>query len=249
MIRRSLLNFISQKRPAEPQDEMGARLLLMPFANVVHGKCRKCGKCADVCPTDAIDVSIEWTVDLGRCIFCMDCIGSCPASVIEEIPAPLYATSRDGLLFSGSKPPKESNGTIDRAKAEILGESIAIRELDTGSCNACEVEVNCMSNPYYDMSRFGMKIVASPRHADVLLVTGPMARNMREAALETFDAMPSPKVVVAMGTCAISGGIFVEGDVSGEGIKDTLEVDLYIPGCPPSPERVVLALLRAFGRN
>ncbi len=246
MIKKSILNLIFTKKPAESREVMGARQLLMPFAN---NECKKCGKCAEICPTDAINVSEEWTVDLGKCIFCMDCIGSCPVSAIEEVPAPLYAIYRDELLFSSSKPPKESEGTIDKTKAKILGNSMAIRELDTGSCNACEVEVGSMSNPYYDMNRFGLKIVASPRHADVLLVTGPMTRNMREAALETFDVMPSPKVVVAMGTCAISGGIFVKGDVSGEGIKDTLDVDLYIPGCPPSPERILLALLKAFGRN
>lgn len=246
MIRKSILNLISTKRPAESKEVMGARQLLMPFAD---NKCDKCGKCAEVCPTDAIDISEEWIVDLGKCIFCMGCVESCPLSAIEEVPAPLYAICRDELLFSSSRPPKESEGTIDKTKAKILGDSMAIRELDTGSCNACEVEVNCMSNPYYDMNRFGLKIVASPRHADVLLVTGPMSRNMREAALATFEAMPSPKVVVAMGTCAISGGIFNKGDVSGEGIKDTLAVDLFIPGCPPSPERVLLALMRAFGRN
>lgn len=246
MIEKSILNFISRKKLAESKEVMGSRQLLMPF---VTDDCEKCGKCMELCPTNAINVSEEWTVDLGKCIFCMDCVGLCPVSAIEKVPAPLYAMCREELLFSNSKPPKESEGRIDEARAKILRNSIAIRELDTGSCNACEIEVNNMSNPYYDMNRFGVKIVASPRHADVLLVTGPMARNMKEASLETFEAMPSPKVVVAMGTCAISGGIFIKGDVSGEGVNDTLDVDLYIPGCPPAPERVLLALLRAFKRN
>jgi Ni,Fe-hydrogenase III small subunit/Pyruvate/2-oxoacid:ferredoxin oxidoreductase delta subunit len=246
MIRRSVSNLVSQKKPAVSREEMHGDRLMMPFVSV---GCRKCRKCTEVCPTDAIEISEEWTVDIGKCIFCMECVESCPSSAVKEVPAPLYADRRDALIFGVSRPPRESEGGIEKSKAEVLSDSIAIRELDTGSCNACEVEVNCMSNPFYDMSRFGMKIVASPRHADVLLVTGPMTRNMKAAALETFEAVPSPKVVVAMGTCAISGGIFVEGDVFGEGIKDTLDPDIYIPGCPPSPGRVLIALLKAFGRD
>lgn len=246
MIRKSLANLVSSKRPAESLEQMRSRPLMMPFIN---GGCDSCGGCADVCPTRAISLSDGWTVDLGKCIFCMDCADSCSRSSIMKVPAPLYALRREDLIFSGSKPPKESEGTVDQDKIRALGPSMAIRELDTGSCNACEVEVNCMSNPYYDMGRFGLKIVASPRHADVLLVTGPMTNNMQRAALETLEATPSPKAVVAMGTCAISGGIFVEGDVRGKGISDTLDVDLFIPGCPPPPERVILALLKAFGRG
>ena len=132
------------------------------------------------------------------------------------------------------------------AKAR-LGRSLSIREVDAGSCNACEIEVNSAGNPYYDMSRFGIKITASPRHADVILVTGPMTRNMHTASLMTYDVAPFPKMVVAFGTCAISGGIFVGGDVVGEGVKDTLNVDVYIPGCPPSPDRLIMALLKALG--
>ena len=246
MIRKSLANLVSSKRPAESLEQMRSRPLMMPFIN---GDCDSCGGCADVCPTRAISLSDGWTIDLGKCIFCMDCADSCPRSSIMKVPAPLYALRREDLIFSVSKPPKESEGIVDQDKIRALGPSMAIRELDTGSCNACEVEVNCMSNPYYDMGRFGLKIVASPRHADVLLVTGPMTNNMQRAALETLEATPSPKAVVAMGTCAISGGIFVEGDVRGKGIGDTLDVDLFIPGCPPPPERVILALLKAFGRG
>ncbi|NLL95439.1 MAG: 4Fe-4S binding protein [Thermoplasmatales archaeon] len=246
MIRRSILNLLSPKKPAESIEEMGSRQLLMPF---VRGGCDGCGKCASACPSGAIDVGKEWTIDLGKCIFCMDCVGECPLSAIERVPSPLYALKREDLVFGASRPPGPAGGALDEPTVAALGESVSIRELDTGSCNGCEVEVNCMSNPYYDMGRFGLKIVASPRHADMLLVTGPMTNNMRKAALDTFEATPSPKVVVAMGTCAISGGIFAGGDVSGEGVGDTLGVDLFIPGCPPPPERAVLAILRAFGRQ
>lgn len=244
MIRKSLFNFFSKNKPAESPENMGKIPLLMPY---VSEGCDKCNRCADMCPSSAIEIIEEWTVDVGKCVFCMDCIDVCPLSVIEKVPAPLYALNRDGLVFSPSNPPKETEETLDKSKLRALGKSIAIRELDTGSCNACEIEVNNMTNPYYDMNRFGLKIVASPRHADLLLVTGPMTINMRSAALETYNAVPSPKIVVALGSCAISGGIFVKGDVFGTGISDTVKADLFIPGCPPSPDRVILALLKAFG--
>ncbi len=246
MIKRSLLNFFSRNKPAESPGDMGKIPLLMPY---VTDGCQKCNRCADICPSYAIEIIEEWTVDVGKCVFCMDCIDVCPLSVIEKVPAPLYALNRDDLVFSPSNPPKETEETLDKSKIRALGKSVAVRELDTGSCNACEIEVNNMTNPYYDMNRFGLKIVASPRHADLLLVTGPMARNMRNAALETYDAVPSPKIVVALGSCAISGGIFVKGDVFGTGISDTVKTNLFIPGCPPSPDRIILALLKAFGFN
>lgn len=225
---------------------MEGRPLMMPF---VKGGCEECGECAMICPADAITLKDGWTIDIGKCLFCMECVTSCVPSVIEEVPAPLYAINREDLVFNASNPPKDPEGGIEKSKIEALGRSIDIRELDAGSCNACEVQVNCMANPYYDMSRFGIGVVASPRHADMLLVTGPMTRNMKDASLNTYDAMPSPKVVVAMGTCAISGGLFVKGDVFGRGIKDTLDVDMYIPGCPPSPDRILLAILKAFRRD
>lgn len=246
MIRKSLRNLISKKRPTESKEQMEGRPLMMPF---VKDGCDGCGQCVKYCPADAITLTEEWTIDIGKCLFCMECLDSCQLSVIEEVPAPLYAIRREDLVFSTSNPPKEPEETVEESKVKALGKSIDIRELDTGSCNACEVQVNCMANPYYDMSRFGISVVASPRHADMLLVTGPMTRNMKDAALNTYDATPFPKVVVAMGTCAISGGLFVKGDVFGRGIKDTLDVDMYIPGCPPAPDRILLAVLKAFGRT
>ena len=104
-----------------------------------------------------------------------------------------------------------------------------------------------MSNQFYDMHRFGIKVVASPRHADGLIVTGPMCTNMHEAAERTYGAVPEPKLVIASGTCAISGGMFVEGDVVGEGIGSVLKPSIYIPGCPPSPDRVIRTLVKALG--
>lgn len=130
----------------------------------------------------------------------------------------------------------------------IFGRSLSIREVDAGSCNACEVEVNALSNPIYDLERFGIHIVASPRHADMVLVTGPVTRNMELALLKTYNATPEPKLVAAMGSCACNGGIFGETYASGGGVDRFMPVDVYIPGCPPRPQAVIFGLMVAVDR-
>ena len=130
----------------------------------------------------------------------------------------------------------------------MFGRSLHIREVDAGSCNACEVEVTALSNPIYDMERFGVHIVASPRHADMLLVTGPVTRNMELALLKTYNATPSPKLVAAMGSCACSGGIFGDTYASGGGVDKFIPVDVYIPGCPPRPQAVIFGLMVAMDK-
>lgn len=131
---------------------------------------------------------------------------------------------------------------------KLFGRSLHIREVDAGSCNACEVEVTALSNPVYDIERFGIHIVASPRHADMLLVTGPVTRNMELALLKTYNAAPEPKLVVAMGSCACNGGIFGETYASGGGVDRFIPVDLYIPGCPPRPQAVIFGLMVAVDK-
>jgi Ni,Fe-hydrogenase III small subunit len=130
----------------------------------------------------------------------------------------------------------------------IFGRSLHIREVDAGSCNACEVEVNALSNPIYDIERFGIHIVASPRHADMLLVTGPVTRNMELALLKTYNATPSPKLVAAMGSCACNGGIFGDTYASGGGVDKYIPVDVYIPGCPPRPHAVIFGIMVALDK-
>ncbi|VVB85357.1 putative membrane-bound hydrogenase subunit mbhJ [uncultured archaeon] len=131
---------------------------------------------------------------------------------------------------------------------KIFGRSLHIREVDAGSCNGCEVEVNALSNPIYDIERFGLHIVASPRHADMLLVTGPVTRNMELALLKTYNATPEPKLVAAMGSCACNGGIFGNTYASGGGVDKFLPVDVYIPGCPPRPQAVIFGLMVALDK-
>ncbi len=132
---------------------------------------------------------------------------------------------------------------VDRAARERLGRSLSIREIDSGSCNGCELEINALGNAFYDLERFGLRFVASPRHADVLLVTGPVTKNMREALLRTYEATPAPKWVVAAGVCALDGGVFSGSYACVGGVSLVIPVDLYIPGCPPTPTILLKGLI------
>jgi Ni,Fe-hydrogenase III small subunit len=137
----------------------------------------------------------------------------------------------------------ELAGQLHRAARRVLGHSLAIREVDAGSCNGCELEIHALNNAFYDLERFGLRFVASPRHADVLLVTGPIAKNMREALLRTYNATPDPKWVVAVGDCAADGGIFAESYAVEGGVSRIVPVDLHIRGCPPTPEQLLKGLI------
>ena len=137
---------------------------------------------------------------------------------------------------------------VGRAGRERLGRSLSIREVDAGSCNGCELEIHALNNAFYDIERFGIRFVASPRHADVLLVTGPVTKNMREALERTWNATPAPKWVVAVGDCALNGGCFAGSYAVVGGVGDVVPVDLHIPGCPPSPARLLEGLLALLER-
>jgi Ni,Fe-hydrogenase III small subunit len=133
--------------------------------------------------------------------------------------------------------------SLERASRRRLGRSLAIREVDAGSCNGCELEIHALNNAFYDLERFGLRFVASPRHADVLLVTGPVTKNMNEALERTYNATPDPKWVVAVGDCAVDGGIFAGSYAVAGGVKDVIPVDLHIRGCPPRPVQLLAGLL------
>jgi len=137
----------------------------------------------------------------------------------------------------------ELAASVERAARRRLGRSLAIREVDAGSCNGCELEIHALNNAFYDLERFGLRFVASPRHADVLLVTGPVTRNMREALLRTYNATPDPKWVVAVGACAKDGGIFAGSYAVAGGVGAVVPVDLHIPGCPPTPTQLLQGLI------
>ena len=158
----------------------------------------------------------------------------------------------DGLVrfsFTESPPPpseaamEELAQAVDQAARKRLGRSLSIRQVDAGSCNGCELEINALNNSFYDIERFGIRFVASPRHADVLLVTGPVTSNMREALERTYKATPNPKWVVAVGDCAANGGCFAGSYAVVGGVSEVVPVDLHVPGCPPPPLDILKALL------
>jgi Ni,Fe-hydrogenase III small subunit/formate hydrogenlyase subunit 6/NADH:ubiquinone oxidoreductase subunit I len=232
---------------------------------------------AEVCPTGAISLydkgdSRRVTVDYGLCIFCGLCAEASPDQSVRVTREFELATSDRPNLVLTAEYKLNADGThrrlskVDRqsvnAEADvgslgqktratiqkILGRSLAIREVDAGSCNGCELEIVALNNPVYDIERFGIQFVASPRHADMLLVTGPVTRNMELALLKTYRAMAEPKVVVAVGACGISGGIFGENYASLGSVDKVLPVDVYIPGCPPRPQALLHGILLAVGR-
>jgi Ni,Fe-hydrogenase III small subunit len=160
----------------------------------------------------------------------------------------LFENMAHGPLTEPAPVPDEASlaeltRSVDRLARARLGRSLSIRHVDAGSCNGCELELQALSNAFYDLERFGLRFVASPRHADVLTVTGPVTKNMREALLRTYEAMPDPKWVVAIGTCAADGGLFAESYAIEGGVKDVLPVDLHIRGCPPSPIEILKGLI------
>ena len=138
---------------------------------------------------------------------------------------------------------KELADSLDRAARRRLGRSLAIREVDAGSCNGCELEIHALGNAFYDLERFGLRFVASPRHADVLMVTGPVTKNMRQALERTYNATPDPKWVVAIGDCALDGGVFAGSYAVVGGVSSVVPVDLHIRGCPPSPVSILKGLI------
>jgi Ni,Fe-hydrogenase III small subunit/formate hydrogenlyase subunit 6/NADH:ubiquinone oxidoreductase subunit I len=232
---------------------------------------------AEVCPTGAISLrdshdSREVTVDYGLCVFCGLCAEASSDKAVRITQEFELATkSRRNLVLTAEYTLNADHthrqlGTVRRGSGnvetdakivgqkaretihKVLGRSLAIREVDAGSCNGCEVEIVALNNPIHDIERFGIQFVASPRHADMLLVTGPVTRNMELALLKTYQAMPEPKVVVAVGACGISGGIFGKNYASLGGVDNVVPVDVYIPGCPPRPQALLHGILLAVGR-
>lgn len=207
-----------------------------------------CRQCADACAVDAITIGKDGLrVDLGRCLFCTDCSAACPKQAIRFTQDHrLAARTRDGLVV-GTQTLQLADALDDKVR-RLFGRSLALREVSAGGCNACEADVNVLNTLAFDLSRFGISFVASPRHADGLLITGPVSENMRLALRKTYDAVPSPKIVIVVGACAIAGGPFAGHSEVHNGAEAIVPVDLYIPGCPPHPITILDGLLRLLGR-
>lgn len=211
-------------------------------------KCRDgCRACVDACPTQAIAADGGLRLDLGRCLFCTACVDACPEGAIRYTRDHRMATSRRDDLVLGAGELKLAQRMADELH-RVLGRALRLREVCAGSCNACDLDTNVLNTVGWDLSRFGIQFVASPRHADGVLVTGAISRNMLYALRETVEAVPKPRIVIAVGACAISGGPFRGSPAVLDGVEGVLPVDLYIPGCPPHPLTILDGLLRLVGR-
>lgn len=207
-----------------------------------------CNACVESCPTDAItQTKGRLALDMGRCLFCTECTSACPVGAISLTSEyRLAARARGDLVVSDQYAQKMQS--LDRKMTRLFGRSLKLRQVSAGGCNACEADINVLGTLVFDWARFGIQVVASPRHADGLLITGPVTENMRVALLKTYAAVPAPKVVIAVGACAISGGPYVGHTDVHQGVEGVLPVDLYIPGCPPHPYTILDGLLGLLGR-
>jgi Ni,Fe-hydrogenase III small subunit/NAD-dependent dihydropyrimidine dehydrogenase PreA subunit len=216
-------------------------------------KCAEgCDACVPVCPTQAVtrEPGKPVALDLGKCIFCAACVETCPTQAITQTKDHRMAVRRREDLLLGNPGEEEIRlaSALDEKLKKLFGRSLRLRQVSAGGCNACEADTNVLGTIGWDLGRFGIQFVASPRHADGLLITGPVSRNMELALQKTYAAVASPKIVIAVGACAIAGGPFIGHPQILNGAGAVVPVDLFVPGCPPHPLTILDGLLRLLDR-
>ena len=215
----------------------------------VANSCTECMNCISLCPTKAIaHHGGKLVVDYGKCIFCGRCVSSCPENALKHTTVfGLAQTAREELIVPVGEM-QELKAALNKEIQRIFNRSLQIRHLDSGSCNACDWEMSAMMNPVHDLQRLGIDVVASPRHADIILITGTVSKHLEQAVKMTYEAVAEPKLVMAVGSCAIDGGIFKDSYAILNGADKLIPVDVYVPGCPPRPQAIIFALLKILGK-
>lgn len=205
-----------------------------------------CNACLAACPSRAITLD-PVRIDMGRCVLCGDCEPVCPSEKLSfNNDFKLASTDRDALTISSAHPDIDPI-KVSEALHKRFGRSLKLRSVSAGGCNGCEMEINALSNVNFDLGRYGIDMVASPRHADGLVLSGPISRNMADALQIAWDAIPEPKLVIAVGACAISGGIFAECNEVDRAFLDKFKPALYVPGCPTHPLSFISGVLDLLG--
>jgi len=236
----------NEAAPVLPDRHGGA--LRLDASKCVEG----CADCVAVCPTEAITrpAGKRAALDLGRCVFCAACVEVCPSGAITQTGNHRMAARRREDLVLGEAGREEARlaKALDAKMRKLLGRALRLRQVSAGGCGACEADTNVLGTIGWDLSRFGIQFVASPRHADGLLITGPVSAAMELALRKTYEAVPAPKIVIAVGACAIAGGPYVGHPEVKGGAGEVVPVDLYVPGCPPHPLTILDGLLRLLDR-
>jgi Ni,Fe-hydrogenase III small subunit len=232
--------YVADVRGARPPGLVG-----LPV--IAAGPCAEsCQACVDACPTGAVALE-PLRIDLGRCVFCSECVEVCPDRKIAFTNDPrLAATKTEQLVVRAGDAAGPAVAPED-ALRKLFGRSLKLRQVSAGGCNGCELELNAMANVNFDFGRWGIDWVASPRHADALVLSGPITANMAEALERVYAGMPAPKFVVAFGACAVSGGLYAESPALDRSFFARFAPSLYVPGCPPHPLTFIHALLDLLG--